>query len=121
MFTFGLLIGSGTMLFGIQDGPTQAFDNHWKEMIEINVVYATLLHDQKYKELKWLIETNMAAGLDGMDKLGIEDENKSSARLVRGYYDLTGSTPPSQIDQCLSGVQGTDVRRLASAMTVHSN
>ena len=121
MFFAGLIIGVGSMLIVIQKGPTQVLANQWNAMIELNVVYATLLHDQKYTDLNRLIETNMVASFDGMETLGFADENQSSARLLRGYYDLTGSKPPQQIGHYLSGIKGTDVQRLASAMTVHSN
>jgi hypothetical protein len=121
MFFAGLIIGVGVMFIVMQKGPTQVVNQQWHEAVEMNVVYATLLHDQKYMDLKRLLETDMVASFDGLEQLGFADEDQSSARLVCGYYDLTGSNPPQQIDHYLSGVKGTDVRRLSSAMTVHSN
>jgi hypothetical protein len=128
MFFAGLLIGAGTVLIAAQNGPAQGdaqngpaqvVASQWNQMVEINVVYATLLHDQKYSDLDWLINTNMVAGLDGGEKLGFVNKDKPSARLVRGYYDMTGTTPPALIAPYLSGVRGTDVRRLAEVMSRH--
>ena len=119
MFFTGLIIGVGSMFWVIQIGPAQVVAQQSREMVKINVVYATLLHDQKYSDLDWLLQTNIVASFNCVELLGEGGENQSPARLVRGYYDLTGVKPPSQMDPYLSGVKGNDVRRLASAMTRH--
>jgi hypothetical protein len=108
------------MFVVVQKGPVQVIANQWHGVVEMNVVYATLLHDQKYADLTRLLEINMVASFNSLERMGFKDGNQSSARLLRGYYDLTGSNPPELIDPYLSGVRGTDVRRLASAMTLFS-
>ena len=121
MFFAGLILGVGSMLIVIQKGPTQVLANQWNAVIHENVIYATLLHDQKYADLNRLIETNIVDSFAGMESLGFADERQSSARLVRGYYDLTGTKTPGLVDPYLSGVKGTDVRRLASAEVEFNN
>jgi hypothetical protein len=117
----GLVVGVGGMVLVIQKGPTQVIVQQANVMVELNVVYATLLHDQKYAELNRLLKTNLDASFNYMEALGLSDGNQSSAKLVRGYYDLTGLQPDRRIDPYLSGVKGSDVRRLASAMTDFSD
>jgi hypothetical protein len=63
----------------------------------------------------------MFSSLDGMKSLGFTDQLQSSARLVRGYYDLTGAQTPKQLDPYLSGVKGVDVSRLATAVVDFNN
>jgi hypothetical protein len=121
MFFTGLILGVGAMLIVIQKGPTQVLANQWNAVIHENVVYATLLHDQKYADLNRLIETNIVDSFASMESLGFVDERQSSAQLVRGYYDLTGTKTPDLVDPYLSGVKGTDVRRLASAEVEFNN
>lgn len=81
-----------------------------------NVVYATLLHDQKYTELNGLLEVDMVSALNVLKAPDFMDKFHSSAKLVRGYYDLSDTTMPSQLASDLANIKGTDVRRLATAM-----
>jgi hypothetical protein len=116
-FLVGLGIGIGLMFWVIWVGPDQVIARENHGVVTMNVVYATLLHDKKYAELNRLLETDMAASLDSSERLGLGGGQQSSARLVRGYYDVTGAPVPSEISGYLSGVKGNDVRRLAAAMT----
>jgi hypothetical protein len=104
------------MFIVIEEGPDQVIAQQEHEAVIANVVYATLLHDQKYADLKGLIEIDMVSALNTTKALGFDDEFKSSARLVRGYYDLPGTEMPSPLASSLANVKGTDVRRLASFM-----
>lgn len=123
MFLAGLILGVGAMLI-VQERVTQAMIDQCNEvmvqkehqLVLINVVYATLLHDQKYADLNGLIEIDMVSALNGLKAPDFMDKFQSSAKLVRGYYDLTGTEMPSQLASSLANVQGTDVRRLASVM-----
>ena len=121
MFFVGLILGVGLMFIVIQKGPTQVIAMQWSEVAEENVIYATLLHDQKYADLNRLLEKSMIASLDGMKGLGFTDQLQSSAKLVRGYYDLPGTQTPKQLYPYLSGVEGVDVSRLASAVVDFNN
>jgi hypothetical protein len=56
MFFAGLILGVGSMFIVIQKGPNQVIENQWSEVAEENVIYATLLHDQKYADLNRLLE-----------------------------------------------------------------
>jgi len=121
MFLAGLILGVGSMLIVIREGPTQVIAMQMSGVAEENVIYATLLHDQKYTDLNQLLEKSMFSSLDGMKSLGFTDEFQSSARLVRGYCDLSGAKSPDQLAPDLAGVKGTDVRRLASAEVEFNN
>lgn len=115
-FFAGLILGVGLMYAVILNGPSKVIGQQEHEAVLANAVYATLLHDQKYAELNGLIEIDMVAALNTTKALGFDDEFKSSARLVRGYYDLPGTEMPSQLAPILANVKGTDVRRLATVM-----
>ena len=105
------------MFIVIEEGPDQVIAQQEHEAVIANVVYATLLHDQKYADLKGLIEIDMVSALNTTKALGLDDDLfKSSARLVRGYYDLPGTEMPGRLTSSLANVKGTDVRRLASFM-----
>ena len=123
MFFAGLILGVGSMLI-VQERATQVMIDQCNEVlvqqehqaVEAHVVYATLLHDQKYADLNGLIEIDMISCLNGLKAPGFMDQFQSSAKLVRGYYDLPGTEMPSRLASSLANVKGTDVRRLASFM-----
>lgn len=117
MFFAGLVIGIGTMCVIVQQGPTQVIAQQSHAIAVESVIYATLLHDQKYADLNGLLEVNMIASLKGMKAMGFTDQYQSSASLVRGYYDLPGTEMPGQLASSLASIKGSDVRRLASAMS----
>jgi hypothetical protein len=116
-FFTGLSIGIGLMFWVIWEGPDKVIAQETHNMVTMNVVYATLLHDQKYAELQRQLEVNMVASLDSSERIGLGDQPQFSAQLVRGYYNVTGAPVPSEISGYLSNVKGSDVRRLADAMT----
>jgi hypothetical protein len=116
MFFAGLLVGLGIMIIVIIKGPNQVIADQWSAETEEKVIFATLLHEQKYDDLNLLLEKDMVASLDGLKAFGYTNELQSSAKLIRGYYDLPGTKTPSQLDAYLSGIKGTDVSRLASAV-----
>jgi hypothetical protein len=128
MFFAGLILGVGSMLI-VQERATQVMIDQCNEVLVqqehetvlANVVYATLLHDQKYADLNGLIEIDMIASLNGLKAPGFMDKFQSSARLVRGYYDLPGTEMPSRLASTLANVKGTDARRLASIMADPKN
>ena len=123
MFLAGLILGVGAM-FIVQERATQVMIDQCNEVVLqqdhaavlTNVVYATLLHDQKYADLDGLIEIDMVSALNSMKAPDFMDRFQSSAKLVRGYYDLPGTEMPGQLASSLANVKGTDVRRLASVM-----
>jgi hypothetical protein len=116
-FFAGLSIGIGLMFWVIWEGPDQVIAQEDHSIVTMNVVYATLLHDQKYTELNRLLETDMVASLNTSERMDMGDEPQSSAQLVRGHYNVTGAPIPSEISGYVSSVKGSDVRRLADAMT----
>jgi len=123
MFFAGLILGVGAM-FIVQKHATQIMIDQCNEVVLqqghaavlTNVIYATLLHDQKYADLNGLIEIDMVAALNSMKAPDFMDRFQSSAKLVRGYYDLPGTEIPGRLASSLAGVKGTDVRHLASIM-----
>jgi hypothetical protein len=115
-FLLGIGLGVTLMLGVIKNGPDKVIADESHGILEMNVVYATLLHDKKEVDLARLLERQMTASLTFQDKLGFDDEGHSSARLVRGYYDLAGTQPPAEVASYISGVKGNDVRRLADAV-----
>ena len=119
-FLFGLSVGIGLMYVVIYEGPDKVIAGESDGILEMNVVYATLLHDGRDADLARLFERQMAASLVFQDKLCFDDQYHTSARLVRGYYDITGTQPSPDLVPYIKGVQGNDVRRLAASVADHS-
>ena len=120
-FLAGLSLGLATMFWVIAHGPDKVIAGQELAFANQNVVYATLLHDQRYEDLQRLLTTNLSASLDSMSALGYTRELGTSSRLVRGYYDLSGTQIPTAIAPYLIGVKGMDVRTLAEFETAHAN
>ena len=120
-FLAGLFVGVAAMAWFIHLGPDEVVRMQWGAAAREQVVYATLLQEQKYTDLEKVLEADLSASLLGMKALGFDAELNGTAPAVKGFYDFSGRPIPGRLERCLAGVKGSDPRKLADFIATHAD